>query len=213
MKLVKFAPLLLAGFLPPAYSDQYQEAIDKAFPGYRILGPSEVGLIKEEMNQDLYNRVKDHPGLAAGKFNSDKIPDFAAIIRGATKKTIPADPASKRGATDYYDGYFVVCFGRAQGGYRCHKMDETPMRITVPLGVFLARIPAGKQFCLVAWKFHAPRKPDPKRGFEPEVIDRKEDLWVTLQSDAIGLLLTSGGGDTVYVHQSKNIYLECVVTD
>jgi len=213
VNLVKLAPLLLAGFLPSAHADRYQDAIDKAFPGYGILAPSEVGLIKEEMNQNLYNRVKEHPGLAVGKFNSDEIPDFAAIIRSSIKKTIPEDPASKRKAVDYYDGYFAVCFGMAQGGYRCHKMDETSMRITIPAGLFLARIPAGKQFCLVAWKFHAPRKPDPKRGFEPEIIDRKGDRWIRFKSDGIGVLMTMGAGDTVYVHQSKNMYLECVTSD
>lgn len=213
MKLVKFALFLLAGFLSPAYADQYQDAIDKAFPGYRILGPSEVGLDKNGMNQDLYSRVKDHPGLALGDFNSDKIKDFAAIIRGSTKRIQPADPASKRRAMDYYDGFLVVCYGRAQGDYDCHKMHSGPTRVFLPHRQFVGTVPPREQYCLELERFRLPkRRPDPNLGFDPDAAP-ESSVRISLRTDAIGLFQTSGLGDVIYVYRPDGIYLECTVTD
>lgn len=43
MKMLKFGmAALLAGLTGAAVADEYQDAVSKAFPGFQILGPSEI---------------------------------------------------------------------------------------------------------------------------------------------------------------------------
>lgn len=206
MKLATLAPtaILLVGLLTPALADEYQDVIGKAFPGYHILGPSEIRLNKEEMNQETYNQVKDHPGLVVGNFNSDKLMDFAALIRDSTRKTLPEDRSSKRPAMVYYDGYLVVCLGRAQGGYECKKMQTDPMYIRVPSYSFLEKISPGEQHCTGTDKFRPPKpKINPNLGFDPDREPRTGEVYIRINTDAIVL------EGSIYVYQPNGMYLEC----
>ena len=216
MKLIKLAPatILLAGFLSQALADEYQDTISKAFPGYRILRPSDIKLDKDEMNQEIYNQVKDHPGLVVGKINSDDITDFAALIRGSTITHIAENRARGVIGIDFYEGYLVVCLGRAKGKYDCRKMNESPMRITVPHDVFLAKMSPREQDCLVSGKFRPPKPaPDPNLGFDPKAEPSTGSVRISFATDAIGLFQTLGPGDIVYIYQPKGMYLECIISD
>ena len=62
---------MFATLLSPALADEYQDAISKAFPGFRILAPSEINLDKD-LDPKIYNKVKDRPELIVGRFNSDR---------------------------------------------------------------------------------------------------------------------------------------------
>lgn len=211
MKLVKLAPtILLVGLHFPALADEYQDVISKAFPSYRILGPSEIiRLAEDDRRQEIYEQVKNHPGLVVGNFNSDKFADFAAIIRGSIRKTRPADPPSRRPAMDYYDGYLVVCLGRVQGGYECKKMQSDPMRIFVPNDSFLVKVSPREQHCTGLRKFRPPKpKIDSNLGYDPDADPGTPSVNIQIRTDAIGLFYTSGG-DVIYIYQPNGMYLEC----
>ena len=93
-----------------APADEYQEHIDKSFPGFQILDRSEFWKFIRDMN------MKEHPGLITGTFNDDDLEDFAAIIRRKTKK--------QRGSYEYYDGKIVICNGTPKGGFQCQAVQE-----------------------------------------------------------------------------------------
>jgi len=204
MKLVKLAPtILLVGLHSPALADEYQDAISKAFPGFQILGPSEIKLDKDRIEDPkIYDQVKDRPGLVVGRFNSDKLADFAALIRGSRLIHIPENRADMVWAEDYYEGYLVVCLGRAQGGYECTKLKTDPMRIRKPHLDFLTKISPGSEMCSILRKFQAPK---PKRNLN--VLEPREGpVEIRFGTDAIGLL---GSDAVIYVSQPRGMYLEC----
>jgi len=206
MKLATLAPtaILLTGLLTPALADEYQDAVSKAFPGFQILKRSEIKL-KDEDNWDpkIYNeRAKARPGLAVGRFNSDKLKDFAALIRGSTLIRIPENKADRVQAMDYYEGYLVVCLGRAQGGYECTKLKMDSMRIRRPHRDFLTTISAKTELCSILRKFQAPK---PKRN--PNVGERGGGpAEITFATDAIGFF---GSDSVIYVLQPDGMYWEC----
>lgn len=210
MTLIRFSPILLAGFLSPAYADQYQDAINKTFPGYRILSPSEIRLDKKEMEREIYNRVKNSPGRIVGKINSDNIVDFAALIRSSTRKILPEDPPSKRPAMAYYDGYLAVCYGLGAGQYKCEKLDEKPLRMFMPTDYFLEKVSPGKQFCTFTQKFRPPRNVNPNLGFDPDAEPSTGEVSIRLTTDAIGLRGDREAND--YVYLPGGMYLECGLT-
>jgi hypothetical protein len=211
MKILKFAmATLLAGLTGAAIADEYQDAIGRAFSGFQILAPSEIRLNKGEMRQELYERAKDQPALIVGDFNSDKRKDFAALIRGTTKKILPEDRLSKRPAIDYYDGYLVICLGRSQGGYDCRNMQANPLRILIPHNAYLVKIAPHRQRCLQSEKFRAPK---PKVGFDPDQEAPAPEGFVTLKTDGIGFFTTSGVGDQIYIPQDNGQYLLCTISD
>jgi len=113
---------------------------------------------------------------------------------------------------DYYDGYLVVCLGRAQGGYECKKMETDPMSILVPHDDFLAKLSPQRHHCLRLEKFRPP-KIDPNRGHDPDREVSPREVYITTNTDAIGLFLTEGPGDIVYIYQPNGTYLECTISD
>lgn len=202
VKIVWIVVMLIAAAQGYARADDYQGLIDKAFPGFRILGPSDIALDRGNARADVLARVKERPGLIVGRFNDDNVADFAALIRGGTKKTLPGDPLSKRPARDYFDGYLVVCYGAAAGRYDCRKLHASPMPIFSPHRDYLVKISTGREMCTILKRFKAP-KPKP----DPNVLEREEGPEeINFRTDAIGLFGTDA---IVYVSEPPDMYLEC----
>lgn len=196
-----FAATLFVLASPLVLADQYQDAIDKAFPGFRIMSPQEIKLYKEEMDKEVYNRVKDHPGLATGKFNADDVVDFAALIRGAEKKI-------DQMGNPYYDGYFVICYGLTNGGFDCVTMSQRPREYHLPFGWYLTKVSPGEQSCIVLKQLDTQQKQRTLAGQK-----RQRNVTITTKLDAVGYFRTMGNGDIVYVFQEKTLYSECLVSD
>ena len=213
MKLLKLvATALLVGLHLPALADEYQDAVSKAFPGFQILGSSDIKLDKGRRGDPaIYDRVKDHPGLVVGRINSDSVMDFAALIRGSKKKTLPEDRQSKRPAMNYYDGYLVVCYGVGAGQYKCGKLDANPLRISMPTDYFLTKVSPREQTCEGSQKFRPPRRAvDPNLGFDPNAEPGTGIVRISFTTDAIGF---RGSGEAKdYVFQPGGLYLECGLT-
>jgi hypothetical protein len=185
----------------PALADEYQDTISKAFPGFSILAPSEFHL-----DTHVDAKVKERPGLVVGRFNPDKLPDFAALIRGSRLIRIPEDKADMVQAMSYYDGYLAVCYGVAAGGYRCEKVTTDPIRITKSFSEYLMKEPPGALTCNLLRKFKAP-----KAHFDPNVLEPEEGpVEITFSTDAI---VINGPGGFVYVNQPGGRYLECLTAD
>lgn len=104
--------MLLWAFSCTAQAEQYQDQIDRFFPGFQVLGPTEFwGFIRDK-------NLKRHPGLVTGKFNSDDLEDFAVLIRGK-------EPVWQKKWNYYdYEGRVVVCHGTKNGEYQCIKLGE-----------------------------------------------------------------------------------------
>jgi len=202
MKILKFGiAALLAGLTGAAVADEYQDAISKAFPGYQILGPSEIKLDKD-LDPRIYNKVKDRPGLIVGRFNSDQVMDFAALIRGSKLIHISEDKANRVWADDYYEGYLVVCLGRAQGGYDCTKLETDPLRIHLPYDGFLEKFSPGIAGCTSLGKtFKAPK---PRRPLSFEETESNVDI--RFNTDAIALF---DSAYFIYLPQPRGMYRKC----
>lgn len=193
---------LLAGLTGAALADEYQDAVSKAFPGFQILGPSEIKLDKD-LDPRVYNKVKDRPGLIVGRFNSDKVMDFAALIRGSKLIRIPEDKANRIAAEDYYEGYLVVCMGRAQGGYECTELETDPLRVHLPYDGFLEKFSSGTAACTSLGKiFKAPKLRRNLNVPEPE----ESNVDIRFSTDAIALFRSAY---FIYVPQPRGMYRKC----
>ncbi len=97
----------------PAHADEYQDAISKAFPGFKILDRS-------EFDQEIQKTAKTNPALIVGHFNDDALDDFATIIRSEAKQR------AQQGE-EYYSGKEVVCHMVSQRKYQCQALSELPI--------------------------------------------------------------------------------------
>lgn len=154
------------------------------------------------MEPEHYNKVKDHPGLIVGRFNSDQVMDFAALIRGSKLIHISEDKAKLIWAEDYYEGYLVVCLGRAQGGYDCTKLETDPLRIHLPYNGFLEKFSPGTAGCTSLGKtFKAPK---PRRPLSFEEAESNVDI--RFNTDAIALF---DSAYFIYLPQGRGMYRKC----
>ena len=194
--------LMFVSLVSPAMADEYQDAISRAFPGFKILGPSDVNLSKD-WDPQIYNRVKDHPGFVLGRFNSDKVMDFAALIRGQRRIHIAENKAKGIYADDYYEGYLVACLGRAQGGYACTKMETDPLRIHLPYDGFLEKFSPGTEACTALGK--AFKAPKPKRDVNAPK-EEESNVEISHDTDVFALFDKMY---FIYVPQGRGMYREC----
>ena len=196
------AALLFSTLLSPALADEYQDAISKAFPRFQILGRAEIKLDKD-LDPKIYNKVKDRPELIVGRFNSDQVMDFAALIRISRLSHVPEDKANRVRADDYYEGYVVVCLGRAQGGYDCTKLETDPLRIHLPYDGFLEKFSPGTAGCDSLGKSF--RAPKPRRDLNvPE--EQEWNVDIPFSTDAIALFDSMY---FIYVPQPRGMYRKC----
>ena len=74
---------------------------------------------------ELYNKLKDNPGVIVGKFNNDNIEDFVALIRNSITKAYSWSPHGQlidKNNIEKYDVYAVnlaVCYGLGSGKFDC----------------------------------------------------------------------------------------------
>jgi len=115
----------------PAHADEYQDAIAKAFPGFKIMS-------RTEFTREIQKVVKGNPALITGRFNDDELVDFAAIIRDDSKQK------THLGA-EYYRGMFVVCHALSKGGHACQILGQGA--ISLPHYVYLTRAEPGTVGC------------------------------------------------------------------
>ena len=104
--------MLLWVFSSIAEADQYQDQINRFFPGFQILDPTEFWRSIQDKNP------KRHPGLITGKFNNDDLEDFAALIR--SKKSVWREKWKYYA----YEGRIVVCHDTKGGNYQCMALSQ-----------------------------------------------------------------------------------------
>jgi hypothetical protein len=185
--------LLLVAFA--AVADPYDDAVGRAFPGFHIMGPSEIGLVESQTSPALYAEVKDHPGLIVGDFDGDGRADFAALIRQPTKQ--------RDTYSEYYDGHLAACYGGDGGKFDCVSIASA--QIHLPYAWFLAAVRPGKHTC------HGSRTHDTQ---DPGRRDRSGgESTLTTTHAAIGKFRVMGNGDVMYVYQSRTRYTLCILGD
>jgi len=127
-------PVLLCvswSVVAPAQADEYQDAIAKAFPGFKILS-------RTEFTNEIQKTVKGNPGLITGRFNDDELVDFAAIIRSESKQK------GQLGG-EYHRGMFVVCHAMDKQRYACQLLGQRA--IDLPFFLYLYRVEPGRVVC------------------------------------------------------------------
>ena len=110
----------------------YQRAIDRYYPGFRIIPIADF-----ERPRDAKDGVRG--AVVAGRFDFDNTTDFAAYI-------IPANAGRGQGspAANAYAGKLVMCLGAAGGTYKCDAQDRP---FTLPLDSQLEIVPPGRYAC------------------------------------------------------------------
>jgi len=115
----------------PARADEYQDAITKAFPGFKIMS-------RTEFTKEIQKAVKANPALITGRFNDDELIDFAAIIRdGSKRRTHLGD--------EYYRGMYVVCHALDKARYACQILGTRA--ISPPHEWYLYLVESGRLNC------------------------------------------------------------------
>lgn len=117
--------------IAPAQADEYQDAIAKAFPGFKIMS-------RTEFTREIQKAVKGNPALITGRFNDDELIDFAAIIRdGSKQRTHLGD--------EYYRGMYVVCHALDKTRYACQTLGTRA--ISPPHEWYLYLVESGRLDC------------------------------------------------------------------
>jgi len=195
--------LMLCG---SANAGEYDEAISTAFPGYRIIQPSERWLPKEDMPPEEYEKARKAPAAVVGRFNQDKLKDFAAyIIDPASKwRELPIQPDFPEGY-DSYRGGLVVCFGQGSRRYRCRPVFAKFEKIVLLHPWYLERIPPGKQLCpgLVRAR---PWEPLGSVRFRESLGSNKT---INIRTDALAEWPVLGNAGRIMVFQPDGSFLEC----
>lgn len=190
----------------PVNAGEYDEAISAAFPGYRIVQPSERKLYKEDMPREEYEKARKAPAVVVGRFNDDKFKDFAAyIIDPASKRREPPLPGHFPEGYDSYTGGLVVCFGQERGKYRCQPIPPYFKRIFLPYPWYLERIPPGKQKCpgLVRVRpWEQLRSEQFRESLGP-------DKTIRFTTDALGERPALGNAGAIMVFQADGSFLQC----
>lgn len=97
-----------------ACADIFQDQIARFFPGFVIMSPY-------EFKPDIQKNLHANPAFIIGKFNDDDIEDFAALIRGQTRRRY----VTAKGSYDYFDLKLVVCHGSDGRRYTCKELLAT----------------------------------------------------------------------------------------
>ena len=194
--------------LRSSISDEYQDAISKAFPGYQILSPSEILLPKKEMGSKLYNKVKVSPSLIVGKFNDDQIGDFAALIRNSTKKTDTVTMDGKVIAShDFYGGSLVVCYGLGEAKYDCSRIPRLFHEPTLPANFALNKTGPGKYSCAILRELNMDNDREP---FD-SAYGEKRNANLVVHADVINFIKTTNSGEKLqFFFQPGTDLMECV---
>ncbi len=195
MKLLTiFAGLLV--ICGSATAGQYDEAIGAAFPGYRIVQPSERWVPKERPED--YEKERNAPAVVVGRFNQDAFQDFAAfVLNPAIKDIYSTSP-----------GGLAVCFGQERGRYRCQLVP--PFRdIQLPHSWYLERVPPGtKQTCRELARIR-PWEPETSKRFAEHL---GEDKTIHITTDAVAASSMTGNerhADRIMVFQPDGSFLDC----
>jgi hypothetical protein len=192
----------------------YQDVISNFFPDHRILTPHEIVLNKNEIGPKLYDKMKTSPSLIVGKFNDDKIEDFAALTRNIEKKYYQLTPQGEV-VEELYWAHLVACFGLGGGKYNCLVVPGAFRRVGLSTDWALNITGPGIYHCT------STKKLDLSHGLEPVIADsgdkrderhERHERHVTLvvKTDVINLIKTSYSGSVDhYVYQSKDSLLKC----
>ena len=112
--------------LPSNIPPEYQDAISKVLPGYEILRNEDFVQDESQLRNFLSpdeiaaRKKRASLGLIVGRFNDDKIPDFAAwVVNRSIKQESPAGmPKSEK-----FAARLVVCLGtNTPREYRCEVL-------------------------------------------------------------------------------------------
>jgi len=209
----------LPSYIPP----EYQAAISKVLPGYEILRNEDFlqdeSQLKNFLSPDeiAARKKRQALGFIVGRFNDDKIPDFAAwVVNRSIKQESPAGmPKSEK-----FAARLVVCLGtNTPRDYRCEILptlngDFIGLPYWADLGVTKldGEILCGNDehpdepitaFYPEGWKG---KRPGGGRG---EVPARK----LHLNYDAIGEYAIGSNDGRTLVRGTDGIYLDCANAD
>ncbi|MEW6331760.1 MAG: hypothetical protein AB1560_09900 [Pseudomonadota bacterium] len=177
---------------------EYQKIINKQFPGFVILSPSDIDFSHADMSQSEIEKVRATAHLLLVNFNNDDVPDFVAKVRGTDKKTYPK--SEHHPGYEYYSGGTVACISQRKREYRCEFLWETAT-FTLPERNYLVRIAKG-----TSMSCHHEDYMDPYSG-KSGVTSFK------LKTDAVGDLRMMGLGDSFFIPRPEGGFFRCTASD
>jgi len=191
-----------------ATAGEYDDAISVAFPGYRIVQPSERWLpvfphLPKE--PDVFKKQREAPAVIVGRFNGDEYKDFAAYILDPAPKRRTRPSSDDPDGVNVYTGGLVVCFGQEGGRYRCQHPVPQMNEILLPHNWYLEHIPPGKRECRGLSRI---------RPWEPLGSERRqeylgEDKILLITTDALAMWRIDGAGGGIMVFEPDGSHLDC----
>jgi hypothetical protein len=177
---------------------EYQEIINKQFPGFVILSPSDVDFSQADMSQLEIEKIRATAHLLLVNFNNDEVPDFVAKVRGTDKKLYPK--SEHHPGYEYYSGGTVACISQSKRDYRCEFLWQTAT-FTLPDHNYLVRIAKG-----TSTSCHHENYMDPYSG-------KFGVKSFKLKTDAVGDLRMMGLGDSFFIPRPKGGFFRCTASD
>gem|GEM_PF-3009197 len=171
----------------------YQEIIDKHFPGFIILSPSDIDYNYADMSSTKVEAIKGDAHFLLANFNDDGIPDFVAKVCDEVKRFYPK--SKYRPVEEYeYSGGTVACVSKSTKEYDCEFLWKTPT-YSLPRSRYLIKIPKGTEM-------GCPHE-DNLNPYTGEM----GIMSFVLKTDAVGDLRLMGAGDSFYILIQKVDFL------
>lgn len=212
-------PVPEAASKSPSYIPaKYQDAISKVLPGYEILRNEDFvqdeSQLKNFISPDEIAARKKRAslGFIVGRFNDDKIPDFAAwVVNRSIKQESPAGmPKSEK-----FAARLVVCLGtNTPRDYRCEILPTLWDFIGLPYWADLLLIKSSEIQCGDDEYYAEPTYPEGWKGKRPsggrgEVPARK----LRPSYDAIGQYAIGENYGWTLTRGADGVYFGCAGAD
>lgn len=177
---------------------QYQEIIEKHFPGFIILSPSDIDYTYVDMSNAEVEAIKADAHFLLANFNNDEIPDFVAKVRDDIKRDYPK--SKDHPGYEYYAGGTVACISKGLEEYQCEFLWKTAT-YTLPVRNYLIKIPKGTEMGC------------PYEGNKNPYTGETGVFSFEIKTDAVGDFRLMGAGDSFYIPDPKGGFFECIASD
>lgn len=211
----------------PSYiSAEFQNAISKVLPGYEILRNEDFLQAEDQLKKFLspdeiaVRKKRVSLGFIVGRFNDDKIPDFAAwVVNRSIKQESPAGmPKSEK-----FAARLVVCLGtNTPREYQCEILPtmngnfiELPYWADLVVTKVEGEIACGDiEHQVAAYDMPiAAIYPEGWNGNKSSKVDEVPARKLRPNYDAIGEYAIGVNAGRTLVRQADGFYLDCAVAD
>lgn len=209
--------------LPSNIPAEYQNAINKVLPGYKVLRNEDFLQDKDQLSNFLSpdeiaeRNKRESLGYIEGRFNDDGLPDFAAWVVNRSIKQKQKQPADMP-RSEKFAARLVVCLGtNTPREYKCEILPtlngdfiDLPYWAELKVIKTQGEMPCGNQDEIVRTAFYPEGWKGRRQSNEAGEIHAR---ILRLDYDAIGEYAIEVNDGSTLVRQADGGYLDCADAD